>query len=70
MTCAHRYRYDEPTGPTSVGVCALCGATRTDSNVFVQDRAGPGYRAMRRQLYDIESKARTPRKRRRQRRVR
>ena len=69
MTCTHRYRYDEPTGPTSVGVCALCGATRTDSNVFVQYRDGHGYGAMRRQLYDLETKSRSPLKRRRGRRV-
>ena len=48
-----------------MGVCALCGATRTDSNVFVQYRDGHGYGAMRRQLYDLETKSRSPRKRRR-----
>ena len=51
MTCTHRYRYDEPTGPTSVGVCALCGATRTDSNVFVRDWGDVRYGVVRRQLY-------------------
>jgi hypothetical protein len=34
MSCAHRYRYPEPDGPTSVGVCAYCGAQREDRNVI------------------------------------
>jgi hypothetical protein len=31
--CSHRWRIAAPNGPTSPGVCRLCGATRDFPNV-------------------------------------
>ena len=28
MTCAHHWLIESPAGPTSTGVCKLCGAVR------------------------------------------
>lgn len=35
--CIHRWRIAEPNGPTSAGVCRLCGATKAFGNVYFQD---------------------------------
>lgn len=35
---SHRWRYEEPDGPVSVGRCIDCGAEREGDNVFVDDR--------------------------------
>lgn len=35
--CAHRWRIAEPNGPTSLGECRLCGATKAFGNVYFQD---------------------------------
>ncbi len=39
MTCPHRWICDAPAGPTSRGVCSLCGEEQTFSNRIGGDQA-------------------------------
>jgi hypothetical protein len=37
MTCTHVWLLDPPDGPTSVGVCKLCGDARDFPNALPED---------------------------------
>lgn len=40
MKCVHRYRFEEPNGPTSLGVCRYCGDEKRLPNYDVRDAGG------------------------------
>ena len=36
VSCVHRWLIDTPAGPTSTGVCQVCGKVKQFSNGFVE----------------------------------